>query len=121
MGVFGKSSHVVQRVGRTSPRIEIGNPDPASFKIQRFLTIGRYTAVQVRYPTCTNYQGQKILVYEVPREQLEGRKTLDPHFGDKGDLAPVARFEPTDKGWNLARKFMEALTPNVWDRLVEEG
>jgi hypothetical protein len=128
MGVFGNRSHVVKwhseippERADAKPSIQAGNPDPTFFKIQQFLSIGRYTAVRIRYPTCTNYQGMKILVYEATQEQVEKQRALDPHFSENAMFfSPVARFEPTDKGWGLARKFMEALTPTVWDQIVEE-
>jgi hypothetical protein len=77
------------------------NPNPARFTILRTLQVGRSVVAEVRYPDCTNYEGHKVLVYaDTDASALRSRTTLDPHFARHG--GPVARFEPTERGWNLA-------------------
>lgn len=88
-----------------------GNPDPANYQIIDTLTIGNFLIVEIRYPDCKNYEGKKILVYEgVPWLQLREQKLLDPHFSaNKNFKSPVARFEPTDRGWRMAETFAKAM------------
>lgn len=80
------------------------NPDPKNFRIIKAYEGVSGVALRVEYPDCTNYEGVKILLFrEVSLKRLLKRKTLDPHFCDKGfHKSPFARFEPTDFGWNIA-------------------
>lgn len=84
-----------------------GNPDPKHFKIRKVETIGTFLIVEVDYPDCQNFEGKKVLVYAgVSEKQLRTERSLDPHFCDTGKhLSPVARFEPTARGWRYARTF----------------
>ena len=61
----------------------------------------------VRYPDCYNYEGKKILV---TRKAVNSRASLDPHFsGDSSiNCGLVARFVPTQEGWEMAKAFCEA-------------
>lgn len=80
------------------------NPNPANFKILQ-VTEGKHSlVVEVLYPDCTNYEGRKILLYtDVTLVQLVNQKTIDPHFSDNAEFhSPVARFEPTKRGWQMA-------------------
>lgn len=82
-------------------------PDPARFTIQGYEQVGANLVVCVVYPGCTSYEGRKVLVFErLSIQQLRKCPTLDPHFADVvavGTACPVARFEPTTRGWKLAR------------------
>lgn len=81
--------------------VQYPNPNPARFRILRTLQVGRSVVVEVQYPDCTNYEGRKVLVYaDTDTGAVKARTTLDPHFARHG--GPVARFEPTQRGWNLA-------------------
>lgn len=84
-----------------------GNPDPANYKIIETLTIGKMLIVEIQYPDCKNYEGKKILVYEgTTIFELKRQKYIDPHFSTNRQYhSPVARFEPTDKGWKMAESF----------------
>jgi hypothetical protein len=63
--------------------------------------VGSAVVAEVRYPDCTNYDGRKILVYaDTDAVELRSRTTLDPHFAPHG--GPLARFEPTRRGWCMA-------------------
>jgi len=53
---------------------------------------------------CTNFEGVKILVFE---GDFVLRSVIDPHFSE--DYSPIARFKPTERGMELARKFAEEL------------
>jgi len=87
------------------------NPDPFNFKIKEFMQIGPYLAVKICYPTCKNYEGNKILVYDgIEFEDLQKQKAIDPHFStSKKFKSPIARFEPTQQGWVNALKFCSML------------
>jgi len=81
------------------------NPDPKKFQIIDTLQVGKYTILKVKYDGCTNFEGVKVLVYDVPPiELLKLKGNMDPHFSNKG-VAPFARFKPTADGWDAAIKF----------------
>lgn len=88
------------------------NPDPSKFKILRMEQKGRFLVAEVEYVGCTNFEGRKILIYEgVAPWQLRKAAFLDPHFCEKGSHPiPVARFEPTDRGWRYAVLFCRNAT-----------
>lgn len=94
-------SPVVARIGPT------GNPNPAKYKIIDTLTFGNMLIVEIHYPDCNNYEGKKILVYEgITASELREQKLIDPHFSENVKFrSPVARFEPTQKGWKMAESF----------------
>ena len=86
------------------------NPDPKNFNIDRLSKVGKYWIADVVYPNCTNYEGRKILMFDrvhngkpLTRRKILYLTVLDPHFSEnKKHLYPVARFEPTRKGWRMA-------------------
>jgi len=84
------------------------NPDPKNFSILDWAVSGSVLVVKAKYPDAKNYEGVKVMVYEGFKDTEELRNAvnnrLDPHFSDK-DVSPVARFEPTERGWALALKF----------------
>lgn len=82
----------------------INNPNPFNFRITKFKQIGKFLIVSVHYPDCTNYEGNKILLYEgVSLSDLKSQKSIDPHFSEnKNFLSPIARFIPTEMGWSMA-------------------
>jgi len=87
-------------------------PDPERFKICKSFDTGRFIVVLVEYPDCTNFEGRKVLVYNAQREAVMTARRLDPHFSESG-LSPIARFAPTQEGWDdawdYANKKEEAL------------
>jgi hypothetical protein len=89
-----------------------GNPNPTNYKIIDTLTIGNILIVDIQYPDCKNYEGRKILVYEgVTQFELRRQKYIDPHFSiNKKFHSPIARFEPTDRGWKMAESFAKMWT-----------
>ncbi len=98
------STYDTPKVPKVSKRLP--NPDPENFKILRSEQIGEYLIVLLLYPDCTNFEGKKICVYKnVSITELVKRKDIDPHFtNNKSVPAPVARFIPTDEGWEMAKK-----------------
>ncbi len=83
-------------------------PRSDNFYIQRIERVGEWLIALIVYPDCTNFEGQKILVYRTSLASLGSQKHLDPHFSDNSAyLSPIARFIPTEEGWELAKKFCE--------------
>jgi hypothetical protein len=89
---------------------KLPNPDPANYRIVKYKQIGRYLVVLVNYPDCTNYEGNKVLLYRnVDIQLLSQQRSLDPHFSqNKNFYSPMARFEPTDEGWQFAVEFAKS-------------
>lgn len=87
------------------------NPDPNHYKILYYEKVGNYLIVKIHYYGCTNFNGDKILMYENCNiSDLSKQGKLDPHFSEnKNYLSPIARFEPTSKGLNLARTLVNSL------------
>ena len=93
------------------------NPDPKKFNIvktheaQGFAST--FSVVAIKYEGCTNYEGLKILVFAYPLSYITSLKEIDPHFCDNGHTSPIARFEPTSKGWQHAVGFCDLLSTNA--------
>jgi len=85
-----------------------GNPDPANFNVISTEQRGKWLICVVEYPDCQNYEGRKVLVFhDVDIQELFQQERLDPHFCDTANhISPVARFEPTERGLQLARKLV---------------
>jgi hypothetical protein len=96
-------------------KVPTSNPDPSNYKIIRYLEDINYLIVMVQYPDCTNYEGKKILVYKnCTIKNLLKQKSIDPHFSENKEYySPFARFEPTEKGWKLARKLITTIMREV--------
>ncbi|TXG80990.1 MAG: hypothetical protein E6R13_07190 [Spirochaetes bacterium] len=84
----------------------IPNPNPENFKIKRVTQLRNFVVAWIKYPDCTNYEGSKILVFkDYSILKLRKRKSIDPHFSQsKKFKSPIARFEPTEEGWEMALK-----------------
>jgi len=79
------------------------NPNPANYTIVRSLVINGYLIIEIKYHDCTNYEGRKIMLYDSTLVELINQKLIDPHFSNnKKYISPIARFEPTKRGWKLA-------------------
>jgi hypothetical protein len=96
------------------------NPDPNNFEILKSWFAGEFVAVEIRYPDCTNYEGRKILVYKGAIEDLQKAKFLDPHFCEGEHISPIARFEPTGLGWDMAMMLVEELNEKDWAWLFKD-
>ncbi len=94
-----KGSKSVVRESATEP-----NPRADNYSILRYRRIGPNLVVEIKYLDCTNYEGRKILLFENLRMgDLLEQKVIDPHFSDNKNFhSPIARFEPTIRGWNMA-------------------
>ncbi len=90
-------------------------PDPSKYDIVTVVEIGNYTICGIHYTGCTTFEGKKIFVfYCISERDLRGHdsrgRPLDPHFSEKEGMFPVARFEPTERGWKMANNFCVAQT-----------
>ena len=97
MGMFKRKSHQIQYQNSVK-ETSYGNPDPNRFKIIAVWEGDLYYACKVYYPDCINYEGMKYLVCKKDPRLFE---TFDPHFEEDGNI--LARLEPTDLGWSLAK------------------
>lgn len=80
-----------------------------NFKILEHVAVNGHVMVGVKYPGCTNFEGDKILVFRnTSLETVLQRQYLDPHFS-KTDISPFARFQPTSEGWDAGLKLMAIL------------
>jgi len=86
--------------------ILLPNPKADNYEILRGEIINDYFIIEIKYLDCINYEGRKILVFEnCTIEDLKRQKLIDPHFSEnKKYFSPIARFEPTERGWNMALK-----------------
>lgn len=99
---------IVEVEKRVEVPVVLPNPDPTNYTIERGIEVGRFVLLEVNYPDCTNYEGRKLLVYEYATlEELNEQGHLDPHFAENQEYhSPIARFEPTEHGWNMAHKMV---------------
>lgn len=97
------------RASGTPDHLKPGEPDPTDWVILRKARYNDLMIVEIQYPDCKNYEGKKILV--MPRDKyVKAKRTgvLDPHFTE--DKYILARFEPTERGWNWAHIFVTSIT-----------
>ncbi len=84
------------------------NPDPKNFKILA-VSIAKnkrsICVVEVNYPNCTTFEGNKILVYEAELAVFSNPSYLDPHFTETNRL--LARFPATAEGLGDALDYAE--------------
>ena len=84
------------------------DPNPARFKILKTRQYSKKVVVLLEYPNCTNFEGNKILVFEdTTIKEIVNMKEIDPHFHESSKL--IARFRPTKVGWDMAKKFAKNL------------
>jgi hypothetical protein len=86
------------------------NPDPTNYRIIKGEDYGEFCIAEILYYGCTTFEGRKLLLLRCVTFDLVEKsphwkfsdKPLDPHL--LGGTHPVmARFEPTEEGWKLAR------------------
>jgi len=83
-------------------------PDPTNYEILKSIYVNGYLLLSVKYPDSDNYEGKKLLLFDknITVTQLKKQGMIDPHFSDNKEmLSPIARFEPTPRGWKMAYKF----------------
>lgn len=84
------------------------NPNPNNFKIKAVIEGNKGYILKVRYINCTNYEGNKILLFKgVPNIDI---KYLDPHFTENNNL--IGRFAPTEEGLQLAVQTLKQFDNN---------
>lgn len=88
-----------------------GQPNPTNFQVLRAEQRGQHVVAEVLYPDAHNWEGRKILLYEsVNALAVLSAGELDPHFcNNPNSLSPVARFEPTERGWAMAIAMADVL------------
>ncbi len=93
----------------TEPKLP--NPDPTNYKVVKAEQVGTFLVLKINYPDCTNYEGNKILVFRgLTPIDLLNQRVIDPHFfEDKKVASPIARFVPTDEGWKMAVNFADMM------------
>ena len=103
------SSSSVDNKSRSFP-----NPNPENYRLLRHRPLKKCLIVEIQYLDCTNYEGRKILVFEnIILYDLLKQKLIDPHFSEsKKFISPIARFEPTTRGWVLACNFCKNIENN---------
>lgn len=88
------------------------NPNPLNYQIINFKKINNYLILIIFYPDCNNYEGLKILFFNkgITINDLKKQGSIDPHFSENDNfISPIARFEPTKKGLEMAIKLAEIL------------
>jgi len=82
-------------------------PDPSNWVMVRSISMKPFLIVEVLYPDCKNYEGKKIMVFNTTLSELRGQLKIDPHFGQENNMIyPIARFQPTEEGWNDAYNYV---------------
>ena len=94
LGMFSSGSDSYNSNSNTSP-----NPNKYRFKINSITEGTHYDLIQVNYPDCTTFNGDKVLVVKKGSVGKIKTKELDPHFFEDGNV--VARFKPTEDGIQL--------------------
>ena len=96
--------YVNRPLKKEKPAPKLPNPDPKRWTVVRSRQIGPNLVLEANYPDCTNYEGNKIMLFRnCTLGHLRQQKILDPHFTNNPDVyAPFARFEPTEDGWQAA-------------------
>jgi hypothetical protein len=90
--------------------VGLPNPKPDNYTIIRSVKIGRLLVILVKYHDCTNYEGDKVMVFRCTLDELRIQGLIDPHFCDnKKYYSPIARFEPTTAGYTNAVDFAEMI------------
>lgn len=91
------------------------NPNPYNYVIKNDYQTGDYLIILINYPDCTNYEGNKVLVYKnVHLRDLINQGSIDPHFSNnKSKHSPIARFVPTEDGWNMAMQLVSLLNKST--------
>jgi len=87
------------------------NPNPSKYRIRAYRMQNGHLLVDINYPDCTNYEGNKVLLFKnATIKQLKRQKRIDPHFSkSKKFKSPFARFEPTQAGWEMGLKILKSM------------
>ncbi len=103
-----------RRIGVVIENTPASNPNPNHYNVLRVCEGANNLIMLVNYLDCTNYEGNKILVFEnCTYDDLVKQKTIDPHFSENKNFhSPIARFEPTQRGWDMAVSFVRNVLNN---------
>lgn len=85
-------------------------PDPYNFKIVKIEQLKNYTIVEANYDGCLSFDGNKLMLIKGIYKSFEA---LDPHFLNE-EYPVIARFQPTEIGWDMAiasAEFLDSITP----------
>ncbi len=90
-----------------------GAPRPNAWSVRRWAEVNGHLLAEVAYAGVANYEGRKVMMFEqgVRIGDLIEQKLLDPHFIEPEKsryIHPVARFEPTERGWRMAGALAES-------------
>lgn len=80
-------------------------PNYQRFRILEVYSCGDHIVAKIKYEDCLRYRGIKLLVYQdVNESQIRSASYIDPYFTHKYSelLTPIASFEPTELGLQLA-------------------
>jgi hypothetical protein len=100
----GSASRSAEAMNGDTTSLLPGDPDPTTFEVVDLEQVGRFVIGKVRYPNATNFEGRKILVWDnATVDEIENMKAIDPHFTHQNKI--IARFRPTERGLELARRF----------------
>jgi hypothetical protein len=95
------SSSTCVNTGAVYPRKDV-NPNPSNFNIVKIEQIGRLVVGLVEYPNCTNFEGQKIIIWQdTSVKDIVASGIIDPHFADNNKI--IARFRPNM--WSSAVRY----------------
>jgi len=100
------SERVIERVIEKPVYVDrFPNPDPLNWILNKSEEIGSFLIIDITYPDCVNYEGRKLMLYKwATVGDLVRQEKIDPHFSSNKKLhSPIARFEPTEYGWKMAR------------------
>ena len=88
-------------------------PNPRRFNIRKREDVNGRSILLVYYPGCTTFEGMKLILLH---GLWNGGAWLDPHFVPESPQRVMARFEPTEQGWTLARLCAESDMQRMpWD------
>jgi hypothetical protein len=110
VSVFVPKQTVTEAAYKPAPKKTFApDPDPFKFTITKSYSEGGLTLVRITYHGCTNYEGQKILLLRKDIGSLVALDRLDPHFLDTDENGLLARFIPTNEGWELGLMALKSL------------
>lgn len=84
-------------------------PDPYKYHIKSWKVVGGNTIILAQYEGCKTFNGDKLMVLR-GIHHIEDGEPLDPHFLDE-EHAVIARFIPTEDGWNMAKTVASYMCP----------
>lgn len=94
-----------------------GNPNKYRYNILRTEIVGQIVVVEIHYPDCFTWSGRKVCVYDNAQKfkALHATGCIDPHFLENS-YSPIARFEPSKRGWEMALELASILNSKLVKR-----